>query len=354
MPDPKPPAASAAATASLRIIAAGIIIGVLYYASSVITTLVLSIFIAFVLDPGVRGLERLRLPRWLASLVLVILGLAVMYVIVYLLSNRALALAADMPRLEERLRQIAGRFETPLDRFGSAVWPSHPPGRNVQIVRIEQDSPWGQFLWRGIGSVYTFAVTVMFIPFLVIFMLTSKDHLWAATLNLFAADRRQQAEDVIHGIGVMVRQYVLGNLLVAAIAALITTPILGEIGVPGALILGPASALLNLVPYIGVVLAMLPPLAAALVVFDTVGPFVAVAVTVVVVHLLAVNLLTPRFVGRRVKLSALSVTLALMFWGWLWGAMGLMLAIPITAALRAVCENVRSLRPLGTWLGGES
>jgi len=354
MPDLKSPAASTAANTSLRILAAGVIVAILYYASSVITTLVLSIFIAFLLDPCVAGLERLRLPRWLASLILVLLGLAVVYMMVYVLSSRALSLAADLPRLEGRLRQMTGRFEAPLDRLGASVWPATPPSRNVQTVRLEQESPWGQFLWRGIGSVYTFAVTVMFIPFLVIFMLTSKDHLWAATLNLFAPERRQQAEDVIHGIGVMVRHYVLGNLLVAAIAAVVTTPIFGEIGLPGALILGPASAVLNLVPYIGVALAMLPPLAAALVVFDTVGPFVAVAVTVIVVHLLAVNLLTPRFVGRRVKLSALAVTLALMWWGWLWGAMGLMLAIPMTAALKAVCDNVRSLRPLGAWMGGES
>jgi predicted PurR-regulated permease PerM len=74
-------------------------------------------------------------------------------------------------------------------------------------------------------------------------------------------------------------------------------------------------------------------------------------VTVTVIHLVAVNLLTPRIVGRRVKLSAISVTLALMFWGWLWGGVGLLLAIPITAAFKAVCDNVTSLKPLGTWLG---
>jgi predicted PurR-regulated permease PerM len=351
MLDLKVPAPTGSSNASLRIIAACLLIAGLYYASSVITTLVLSIFIAFVLDPGVRALEHLRVPRWLASLTVVLLGLAVVYLIIYVLSSRALSLAADLPRLEIRLGQVGARVEAPFSHLVSTFQQPSPSEVNVPTVRIEQPSPVGQFLWRGIGSVYTFTVTVMLIPFLIFFMLTSKDHLWASTLNLFALDRRQQAEDIIHSIGMMVRQYVLGNLLVAAICALLTTPVFGIIGLPHALILGPLSAILNLVPYIGVALAMLPPLMTGLIAFDSIGPFVAIAATVGVIHLVAANFLTPRFVGRRVNLSALAVTLALMFWGALWGGIGLVLAIPITAAFKAVCDNVRSLRALGAWLG---
>jgi predicted PurR-regulated permease PerM len=351
MLDLKLPAASSATSTSLRIIAACMLVAALYYASSVVTTLVLSILIAFVLDPGVRALERLRLPRWLSSLILVLLGVALLYFIVYILSSRALSLTADLPRLENRVRQIAAKFEAPFTRLDSTLRQANSSDRSVPTVRIEQPLPVSEFLWRGIGSVYTFAVTVLFIPFLVFFMLTSKDHLWAASLNLFALERRQQAEEIIHGIGQLVRQYVLGNVLVAVISALLTTPAFVIIGLPHALILGPLSAILNLIPYIGVVLAMIPPLITGLIAFESIGPFAAIAATVAVVHLLAANFLTPRFVGRRVNLSALSVTLALMFWGSLWGGIGLVLAIPITAAFKAVCDNIRSLRALGAWLG---
>jgi len=351
MPDLKVSSPAAATSASLRIIAAAIVVAAVYFASSVITTLVLSIFLAFVLDPGVRGLERMGMPRWLGAFLLVLLGLGAVYLIVYSLSSSALSLAADLPHLEDHLRRVVSRIEAPFSAIGARVLPSSPADHNVQTVRLEQDSPWGQFLWRGIGSVYVFTVTVAFIPFLVFFMLTSKNHVWAATLNLFPLERRQKAEDVIDGISVMVRQYVLGNLLVAGIAALLTTPMFAVIGLPYALILGPVSAVLNLIPYIGLVLAMLPPLIVGLLTFETIGPFVAVVATVAVVHLLAANLLTPKLVGRRVNLNALSVTLALMFWGALWGGMGLVLAIPITASFKAVCDNVRSLRALGAWLG---
>lgn len=346
MPDLRTSGTSSAASASLRIIAAGIVIAGLYYGSSVIMPVVLSIFIAFVFDPGVRVMERARLPRWLGSMLLVLLGLAAIYLLAYVLYGRAIALAADMPRLEDRLGQLTTRLEGPFARFTLT-----PADRSVPTVRIQQESPWGQYLLKGIGSVYSITVAVMFIPFLVFFMLASTNRIWAATLNLFALERRHQAEQVIQGISIMVRQYVLGNFLVAIICAAVTTPIFAIIGVPYAVIVGPLSAFLNPIPYIGVVLAMIPPMLVGLVAFETIGPFVTLAVTVTFVHLIAVNLLTPRIVGQRVKLSAISVTLALMFWGWLWGGIGLLLAIPITAAFKAVCDNVRPLKPLGAWLG---
>jgi len=115
--------------------------------------------------------------------------------------------------------------------------------------------------------------------------------------------------------------------------------------------LGPLAAMLSLVPYIGVALGILPPLMVALLQYDTTGPFIAIGVSVAVVHFVAVNVLTPKLVGQRVNLNALSVTIAMMFWSWLWGGFGLILAVPITAAIKAVCDNVESLKPYGAWMG---
>jgi predicted PurR-regulated permease PerM len=346
------PAASAAAT-SLRIIAAAILCACIYYASSVVITLICSIGVAFVLDPGVKLLERLRLPRWLAALFMVLLTLAVIYLLIYLIYDRVVALMDDLPRLAARLRQIVAHIQVTtksIQQSTSAILPSGADAA-VPAVRVQQESPWAQFLLRGIGSLYAFAVTVMFIPFLVFFMLTSKDQIWTATLNLFSLERRQQAEDVLRGISRMVREYVLGNILVALISAALITPAFSIIELRYALLMGPLAAFLSLIPYIGVALGMLPPMLIALVQYDRMEPFLAIALTVVIVHFLAINFLTPKLVGSRVKLNALTVTIAMMFWGWLWGGIGLVLAVPITAALKAVCDNVRVLKPYGAWMG---
>ncbi|MFZ0961483.1 MAG: AI-2E family transporter [Terriglobia bacterium] len=344
---------SAAASVSVRIIAIAVICGCIYYASSVVITLICSILIASVLEPGVKVMEAFRIPRWLASLIMVLLMLTVAYLAIYVIYDRAQAFFAALPRLGERLKQITAHLQITANNIQQTTQTIMPasPEANMPTVRLQQESPYAQFLLRGIGSVYAFIVTVMFIPFLVFFMLTSKNQLWAATLNLFPIHRRQQAEDVIHAIARMLRQYVVGNLLVGLISACLITPVFAIIHLQYALLMGPLAALLSLVPYIGVALGILPPLLVALMQYNTTGPFIAIGIAVGAVHFLAVNILTPKLVGQRVNLNALSVTIAMMFWAWLWGGFGLILAVPITAAIKAVCDNVEVLKPYGAWMG---
>src|SRR5437867_7424556 len=347
------PTAVFPATTSVRIVAAAVIFAFMYYASSVLITLIFALFIAFVLDPGVSLMERMRVPRWVGALVTVLLALGGVYLLIYLVYDRAVAFVNHLPQLIVPIQRLTLQIEAwarGMLQSTSSVIPSAPEP-SVPTVRMLQGSQWVQYLAHGFGSVYAFTVTVMFIPFLVFFILTSKDRLWASTLNLFPVEQRQQAEDVIAGIAHMVRQYVLGNLLVALISAAVIIPVFVLIRLPYALVVGPISAFLTLIPYVGVALSLAPPLLIGLVQYDRPEPFIVMTIAVVVVHFLAANLLTPKLVGRSVKLNALTVTLAMMFWGWLWGAVGLVLAVPITAGIKAVCDNVPSLRAYGAWMG---
>ena len=276
---------AASASASAKIIAIAVLFGCIYYASSVVITLICSILIASVLDPGVRVMETYRVPRWLASLIMVLLMLAVAYLVIYAIYDRAQAFYEAMPRLVERLKQITAHIQVTahnIQQSTQTIMPASPEA-NMPTVRLQQESPWAQFLLRGIGSAYAFTVTVMFIPFLVFFMLTSKNQLWASSLNLFPIHQRQQAEDVIDAIARMLRQFVVGNLFVGLISTCLITPVFAIIHLQYALLMGPLAALLSLVPYIGVALGILPPLLVALMQYDTTGPFVAIGISVAVV-----------------------------------------------------------------------
>ena len=233
------------ATISAKIIAVAVLGGCIYYASSVVITLIFSILITAVLEPGAGFLERLRMPRWLSSLVMVLLMLTVSYLAVYGIYGRALDFIDNAPRLAAKLRQITAHLDVAAQSFQQSTRTIIPSGTDSSLptVRLQQESPWMQFLLRGVGSVYAFTVTVMFIPFLVFFMLNSKDHLWAPTLNLFPRQNRQQAEDVIHYIGLMMRQFALGNLLVALITAVPICLVFAYLRLQYALVLGLLAAL---------------------------------------------------------------------------------------------------------------
>jgi predicted PurR-regulated permease PerM len=105
-----------------------------------------------------------------------------------------------------------------------------------------------------------------------------------------------------------------------------------------------------MVPYIGAVLAWLPAFIIALAKWQNVGMFVLIAAVLTTVHVLALNLVAPQLVGRRVQLNAVAITISLLFWGWVWGGMGLLLAIAITATLRVICDHNESWKPIGRWL----
>ncbi len=337
----------------LRIIVVLLVIACINYASSIVITLICAILIAFVLEPGVRLMERIHIPRWLGALLMLLLTLGLLYLVGYGIYNRVMTFIQEFPTYAGPLKHFVGAIEklakSVEQRTSNLV--ASAPQPSLPTIRLQQESNWGQYLLRGIGSVYTFIVTVMFVPFLVFFMLAAKDHIWNSTLNLFPGEHRQQAEHIIQSIGHMVRRYIVGNIMVALMSAALITPVFALTRLRFALLLGPLAAFLSMVPYLGVALAIVPPLLMGLGQFTTATPFIVIAVTIMVVHFLAMNVLTPKFVGHQVSLNALTVTIAMLFWGWLWGAVGLVLAVPITAALKAICDNVEKLKPWGAWMG---
>ena len=114
--------------------------------------------------------------------------------------------------------------------------------------------------------------------------------------------------------------------------------------------IGFISGFLSLLPYLGVILALVPPLLAVFGTIDT-TKLIAIVTSVLALHIFALNVLYPKIVGSRVQLNPLAVTVALLIWGWLWGAMGLILAVPMTAAMKIIFDHVESLRGYGAWLG---
>src|SRR4029078_13051478 len=143
----------------------------------------------------------------------------------------------------------------------------------------------------------------------------------------------------------MVRAYVIGNFMLGLLLRIASGLLFASVKLPYWLIIAPLSGFLSLVPYIGLPLALVPAVVAALPSSKEPAMYLFLTVSVAMLHLLALNLLYPKFVGARVHLNPLAVTVALMFWGMLWGAVGLVLAIPLTAAIKALCVHVSTLQP---------
>jgi len=225
---------------------------------------------------------------------------------------------------------------------------SSPQDKSVLNVRATTD--WNDVLTRRFGSLTDLFLAVSFIPFLVYFMLTWQHHVRSATVMLFPLENRHNAYTTLGLISKMIRSFMVGNLLIGLFVGVASTLIFWILHLPFFYFIGFISGYLSLVPYMGVLLAMLPPLFVGIANINSADVFTIMG-TVLILHLLAMNVLYPKVMGNRLQLNPLALTMSLLIWAWLWGAVGLLLAIPITAAMKIIFDNVASLKPWGTWLG---
>ena len=151
-------------------------------------------------------------------------------------------------------------------------------------------------------------------------------------------------------ISEMIKSFIAGNVVVGLAASLVSVLVFWALHIPYFYFLGVLSGFVSLIPYLGVFLALLPPVAGGIGVLNKTGFFIIVG-TVVGLHLTTVNVLYPKIVGRRLRLNPLAITLALLFWAWIWGGMGLILAVPIVGATKIVCDYIEPLQGFGAWLG---
>jgi predicted PurR-regulated permease PerM len=332
----------------MRVIAAAIILLFCYYAQGVVITLLLSILLAYFLDPAVDMLERTGLPRTASAMVMVLILILVLGAVGYGLGSRIANFAENWPRYGSVLRGAAdtveGKFNGIEGRDGTTGETATGQARTFEPGLLRT------LILRGMGSLYAIFLEITFMPFLVFFMMAAKREVWHGTLQLFPVAKRTQVKETLEDLREVLRDYLAGMTIVTLMVMAASSLFFWMLDLDYPILTGIASGLLNMVPYIGAVLAWVPPFIIALAKLKTIGGYILIAGVLTAIHVLALNFVAPQLVGRRVRLNAVAITISLLFWGWVWGGMGLLLAIPITASLRVICDHTDSWRPIGRWL----
>jgi predicted PurR-regulated permease PerM len=373
---------------SLTILAIAASVALLYFGRVFFITMFIAIIIAFLLDPIVTAFVKFRLPRAVASFFVCSITLLVLYLMALGLYTQFAVFVEDLPTYSQRMNEVVDTIATRVDQVEKRTYqivvpkrfqeqlppPGAPPVDTsrkrrtakpppvdpnappvipaIPEVRIHSEpTPLFTYVYGYVRSFYSVLLMASFVPFLVYFMLSWRDHMRRSFLYLFSGSGRHVVGKSWEGVANMVRAYVIGNFLLGLLLSTISCAFFFAIRLPYWAIIGPLSGFLSLVPYVGLPLAVLPPLLAGLILYTQPAIYAMIAVVVAVLHLIALNLLYPKVVGSRVHLNPLVVTVALMFWGTLWGGIGLLLAIPITAGFKAVCDNVSSLHGYGKLLG---
>ncbi len=369
------------------LIAAASTVALLYYGRDFFVTLIVSAIFACILDPVVMLVMKLRIPRPAATAIVIGLALIAVYLLSVVAWTQIATIREDLPTYSSRVIEIGNKVNDTLGdlekktvemvvpkalqqqeqqiqkkpqeaqkarrrRAGLPPTPVVPPKPEIQEVRVHTDpKPPIATIYGYISGYFHVLVMASFVPFLVYFMLSWRDYIGQAVLRLFHDEGRYMAGKSWDSIGNSTRAYVLGNFFLWVSLSVFSGIVFFFMGVPYWLIVAPLSALLSLVPYVGLPLSVIPPGLAALAIPNKFKVVLFVILITAALHVFAMNFLYPKIIGRRVHLNPFVVTVALMFWGLLWGGVGLILAVPITAGVKALCDNVEPLHGYGRILG---
>jgi predicted PurR-regulated permease PerM len=353
------------ASASLVVLAGSAAMAVLYWAQEVFIPIVLSILISYALEPVVRGLVRVHLPRVIASgLVIVLLGGSLAYG-GYALSDDAASIVAELPRAATKLRQTLRRGESgpmqqvqqaakELQRTADEATGPNPAPRGVQRVQIEEPTiDLRQYLSWGSAGALAFAGQAVLIVFFVFFLLVSGDLFKRKFVKIAgpSLESKKVTVQVLDDINRQIERFLLVRLITSLVVALATWIAFEAVGLEQAAFWGLAAGVFNSVPYFGPVIVAAGTFVVAFMQFEGLSMAVYVSGISLAITSLEGWLLTPWLTSRAARTNEVAVFVGLIFWTFVWGIWGTLLAVPMLVSFKACCDHIEGLKPVGELLG---
>lgn len=354
---------------SLALLTVLAVIFVLNWARAIFIPLMLGMMISYALAPFVNQLQQWRVPRAIGAAVLLLGILGGTGSLVYSLSDDATKLIETLPdavhkfrvaRLKERgtsagtmesMQKAASQLEQAASETGAAA-PDAP--RGVTRVQIEKPKLNIQdYLWMGTKGAFAFAGQLIMVFFLAYFMLASGDTFRRKLVNISGPtlSRKKITLLVLDKIAEQIQRYLLVQIFTSILVGVATWLAFLWIGLERAAVWGIAAGVLKIIPYLGPVIVCAGTALVAFLQFGSINMVLLVSGTSLVITSLEGYLLTPWLTGRASRMSPVVVFVSVLVWGWLWGVWGLLLGVPIMMILKAICDHVEDLQPIGELLG---
>jgi len=332
----------------LGFIALVLAVGALKLTASVVLPFMIAVLLTFVLEPVIILLEKIRIPRAIGAVVVVLLVAMGVYVTGAILFGSLKTILSLYPKYEERFSYlyalVAKAFSLPYDEHISLfqnLWGQLGVRERVQSLALTTSESFFGFLTD----------TVMVVLF-VVFLLLEIGHFRKRIELAFEGIMSTRIQRIVADVIKQVARYLSAKFFISLATGLLVGALLSWIGVDFPIVWGVISFILNFIPSIGSIAAGGGVTLFALVQFwPEPGPIVAAAATVIGVNMVLGNIVEPRVQGQNLGLSPFIILVSLSGWGWLWGFAGLVLAVPMTVIVKIVCENVPGLEAVSIMMG---
>jgi predicted PurR-regulated permease PerM len=342
-------------TVFLGVIAGVLVLYTLYLSSTVAIPLVLACMFNLVLTPVVLALTRIRIPEPVGAGLVVLVVLLVLALGVVTLSQPASEWLRRLPlvidQLSERLDFVRGpakqlkEAEEALTNLGAEA-----PGTATQVVVMPRTTTLRELLFNETSRFAIGAATTLALLY---FMLAMGDKFLRRLVAALPDFRtKKQAVEIAHQLQSDMSHYLLTVSVINVVFGAIVAGAMFAAGMPNPLLWGVMAAFLNYVPFLGHTVSAIVIAVVALLSFPDLGTALIPPGLFIVIAALEGNVITPMILARRLTLNPVAVVAALLIWGWMWGIVGMLLAVPLLVVAKITCDRIEPLHPVGEFLGG--
>ncbi|MEO8412708.1 MAG: AI-2E family transporter [Ginsengibacter sp.] len=320
---------------------------VLFAIKSIMIPLAFALMIAILLNPVVNKLQQKKIPKIPAIILALLLTMLLVAGLMVFISSQMAKFSNNMPMLEKKFSELFSHLQLWLQQnYSFSI------AKQQQMIS-EAGNNLKPLIAQTLGTVLGMVSVIVLLPVYIFLMLFYKTLILNFLYEVFAEKNSRQVGDVLDQTKSAIQSYMIGLLVEAVIVAVLNSAALLILGVQYAILLGVIGAILNVLPYIGGIIAIALPILIATITKDGYTTQIGILVAYMVIQFIDNNILVPRIVSSKVKINALVSLVIILLGGAIWGLSGMFLSIPFIAVLKIIFDRVAELKPWGKLLGDD-
>ncbi|MGD8539111.1 MAG: AI-2E family transporter [Candidatus Aminicenantes bacterium] len=296
----------------------------------------LAVMLYFLMSPALDLFTRLKIPKAISILFLVIITFFVFYLLGALFYSSGKSFAAELPKYGQRLQGIVNSIQVKL-QAPQIDWETIDLTKQLDLSKL------GGFVLSSLGPFFSFMANLFLIFIFLIFIMSGRGLVRKKIINFYTEEKSGRFLTIAEKIDIQIQRYIAIKTLVSFFTGVFAGIVLVIWGLDFAIVFAFLTFILNYIPNIGSFIATLFPVVIAIFQFETIWPAVWICIILILIQQVMGTITEPRLMGEGLGLSPLVVLFSLFFWGWLWGIPGMILATPMTAIVKIVCSNIPEL-----------
>ncbi|TWR27760.1 AI-2E family transporter [Mucilaginibacter achroorhodeus] len=311
----------------------------------ILVPLAFAVFLSILLNPLCNKLQQLKVPKVLSIVIAMLIMILSVLLVFYFLSTQIVQFGDSLPMLQKKFESITADLKNWIQSsFGVTL------AKQEQMIKDALNSSQAM-VGKTLNSVLGILSVVFLLPVYIFLMLFYKTLILNFLYEVFAEENSKKVSEVLTETKTAIQSYIVGLLIEMIIVAAMNSAALMLLGVKYGILIGCIGAILNLIPYLGGIIAIALPVLMATITKDGYSTQLGVVIAYIVIQFIDNNILVPRIVSSKVQINALMSIVVVLLGNQLWGISGMFLSIPFVAVLKIVFDRIEPLKPWGKLLG---